>query len=670
MAVDTSFENFVREHSRALFSTAFMLTGNRHVAEDLVQDTLASLYPQWDRVMGADAPLAYVRRALSNRYISWQRRPASRDVAMWELPDAWDGRDLGESVASRRTVWQLLAELPERQRTALVMRYFHGDTDAQIADAIGSKPATVRSLLSRGTTTMRNRYTGVAALGGLLLLNPAVIGGIEQLLTQTLHHAAGATSASPALGGQLIAATAHGSTAPAAAGSTLAGTASGTHSATLVGASSVKIAVTLLASAAVITAATVAVVTVHNNEARPVAGRVVGASIVNRVHTNTPPRGSGAPAAPGTSTATSTTNALKTSTGPALPTPPAGFSAVSISFATPTTGYSLGRNVVLRTDDGGRSWGALPLPPGVRGVAGCLNNGPEFACVDHLTFVTPQDGYLWGILWFYATTDGGRSWTNERTFGPSAIPPGGTADTNTIPGGASSVVVSGTHVLRTFPSGGGSSGVPAILQTSTVGSPEWTTITLPNSRTVYAPVPVEGPLVVAPALGFLFVAASKVYGSTDVAYASPDGFRWTRAPLPCGAAVPTSVTGGPTGIITALCGGVSGGSSTLRTSIDGGASYGPAQLASGITAAVALSPDLIIATANPSIGGTQLLERLDGHGATLPGRQPANVVQAGQYPPPPTPEFVTPEFGYLLDGGSTVLVTTDAGASWSTKTFV
>jgi RNA polymerase sigma-70 factor (sigma-E family) len=157
-AQDVQFAEFVKARGGSLFRTAFLLTSNTHGAEELVQDTLALLYPKWDRAAQADAPLAYVRRALVNRFVSGQRRPAARDIAMWELPDRPDpAADQAGLVTDRMLLWQLLATLPQRQRAALVMRYFHDLPDDEIAAALGCRHATVRSLISRGVAAMRDR---------------------------------------------------------------------------------------------------------------------------------------------------------------------------------------------------------------------------------------------------------------------------------------------------------------------------------------------------------------------------------------------------------------------------------------------------------------------------------------------------------------------------------
>jgi RNA polymerase sigma-70 factor (sigma-E family) len=158
------FPGFVRTHSRSLFGTAYLLTGSGHAAEELLQDTLAALYPKWHRVTAADSPLAYVRRALTNRFVSNARRPAARDLSFWDLPDGAAPIDMADTVAEQRWLWSLLRGLPERQRAALVLRYFHDLSDGEIAAHLGCRAGTVRSLISRGLASMRGETT--VAAGG------------------------------------------------------------------------------------------------------------------------------------------------------------------------------------------------------------------------------------------------------------------------------------------------------------------------------------------------------------------------------------------------------------------------------------------------------------------------------------------------------------------------
>jgi RNA polymerase sigma-70 factor (sigma-E family) len=164
MTDDLAFERFVRAETPTLYRTAYLLTGNRHDAEELLQDTLARLYPKWDRVTAADSPIGYVQRCVANRFMSVRRSPETRTESRWELPERWDGSNLADTVATSRTVWQLLGTLPQKQRTALVMRYFYGLPEGEVAAAIGCRPASVRSLVSRGIAAMRTAYFAPSAV--------------------------------------------------------------------------------------------------------------------------------------------------------------------------------------------------------------------------------------------------------------------------------------------------------------------------------------------------------------------------------------------------------------------------------------------------------------------------------------------------------------------------
>lgn len=154
--VESAFEVFVRDHATSLLRTSFLLTGDMSAAEDLLQETLTHLYPNWERVRSAQAPVAYVRRCLTNGYLNARRR---RVVQLVDYYDAWDpgntAPDAAEVVAARDETTRLLRLLNQRQRAAVVMRYFHGLDDAEIADALECREVSVRSLISRGLAAMR-----------------------------------------------------------------------------------------------------------------------------------------------------------------------------------------------------------------------------------------------------------------------------------------------------------------------------------------------------------------------------------------------------------------------------------------------------------------------------------------------------------------------------------
>lgn len=162
-----AFTSFVRQHTSALLGTAYLLTGDFAAAEELVQETLVHLYPKWDKVSAADAPLAYVRRSLINCFVNQRRRPASREYAMEAVPDHGVPDLAAARLADRDEIWTLMRDLPERQRAALVLRYFHDLPDEQIAGALSCRAGTVRSLISRGLAAMREQSDHAAGRSDL-----------------------------------------------------------------------------------------------------------------------------------------------------------------------------------------------------------------------------------------------------------------------------------------------------------------------------------------------------------------------------------------------------------------------------------------------------------------------------------------------------------------------
>lgn len=159
IAADTHFAEFVEQHTDGLLTTAYLLTRNRSAAEELLQDVLVALYPQWGKVVQADAPLAYVRRSVVNRYLNQQRRRATTELTLDSVPErgrAYSARpDFTTGLADRDQLRRALATLPERQRAAIVLRYFYDYSDQQIAEAIQCRIGTVRSLISRALAGLR-----------------------------------------------------------------------------------------------------------------------------------------------------------------------------------------------------------------------------------------------------------------------------------------------------------------------------------------------------------------------------------------------------------------------------------------------------------------------------------------------------------------------------------
>jgi RNA polymerase sigma-70 factor (sigma-E family) len=158
---EVGFAGFVRENTPALLRTAYLLTGNGGHAEELVQDTLVRLYPKWDRVAAADVPLAYVRRSLANAYINQNRRASRREFAFEDVPERIDPHDALTQLADRDEIWAGLKLLSDRQRAALVLRFFEDLSDEQTAAALNCRVGTVRSLVSRGLAILREHMNEV-----------------------------------------------------------------------------------------------------------------------------------------------------------------------------------------------------------------------------------------------------------------------------------------------------------------------------------------------------------------------------------------------------------------------------------------------------------------------------------------------------------------------------
>lgn len=153
-----TFDEFISARLTALVRYATVVSCDPHLGEDIAQEVLVRAHARWSRIGGLDAPEQYVKRMIVNEFLSWRRRRAaslvplareSLDALAVPAPDPTLARD------ERDVMLRAIATLPPRQRAAVALRYYDDVNDEQIAELLGCRIGTVRSLISRALATLR-----------------------------------------------------------------------------------------------------------------------------------------------------------------------------------------------------------------------------------------------------------------------------------------------------------------------------------------------------------------------------------------------------------------------------------------------------------------------------------------------------------------------------------
>ncbi|WP_245598414.1 SigE family RNA polymerase sigma factor [Glycomyces arizonensis] len=151
----SEFDDFVRARSAALTASAFLLTGDRGLAEDLVQDALARTWRAWKRLHRSQNAEAYTRRTMYHLHVSrWRRRRVAETAT--ETPPEPGGAD--PDVALRLAVHAALLSLPAKQRAAVVLRYFEDMTESDAAATLGCPVSTLRTRTQRALRGLRRGF--------------------------------------------------------------------------------------------------------------------------------------------------------------------------------------------------------------------------------------------------------------------------------------------------------------------------------------------------------------------------------------------------------------------------------------------------------------------------------------------------------------------------------
>ncbi|MFJ9522354.1 SigE family RNA polymerase sigma factor [Kitasatospora sp. NPDC101801] len=150
---DSEFQAFTVIAWPRLLRTAFLLAGEQHAGEDLVQSTLERTYAAWGKVRRADDRDAYVRRILVNEHARRFRRKVPEQLVT-AVPER-AGADRFAQLDQRAVLLAALATLPPRQREAVVLRYWEDLSESQAAAAMGCSVGTVKSQASKGIARLR-----------------------------------------------------------------------------------------------------------------------------------------------------------------------------------------------------------------------------------------------------------------------------------------------------------------------------------------------------------------------------------------------------------------------------------------------------------------------------------------------------------------------------------
>lgn len=165
---EDSFDDFVAARTGALLRSAYLLTGDQQLAEDLVQSALAKACLRWSRLVSRGDPEPYVRTVLYREHVSWWRRRRVGEVLAAEPPEPArsPARDFTDDVAQADALGRALRKLPPRQRAVVVLRYFEDRTEGEVAGLLGCSVGTVRSQNARGLARLRQLVPDVSSAKG------------------------------------------------------------------------------------------------------------------------------------------------------------------------------------------------------------------------------------------------------------------------------------------------------------------------------------------------------------------------------------------------------------------------------------------------------------------------------------------------------------------------
>jgi RNA polymerase sigma-70 factor (sigma-E family) len=149
------FREFAASRAPSLHRTAYLLCGDWHLADDLVQEALAKAFRHWRRVQRADNPDAYVRRILVNESNQHWRRHRRVDLSAALTDEIDPAPDAADEIVRNAELLQALLKLTARQRATVVMRYLEGRSERETAQILGCSEGTVKSQTFRALNRLK-----------------------------------------------------------------------------------------------------------------------------------------------------------------------------------------------------------------------------------------------------------------------------------------------------------------------------------------------------------------------------------------------------------------------------------------------------------------------------------------------------------------------------------
>lgn len=165
MTPTDDFAEFAAATSARLRRTAFLLCGDWHTSEDLVQATLTKLFVRWRRISRRDEAYAYAMRTLLNTYLADRRLKRNGELLTAQLPEFSSEQQAPEV---RIMVLDALASLPPKARAIVVLRYWADMSVEQVAELLGCSEGNVKSQSARGLDKLRPLLGDAAADLGLV----------------------------------------------------------------------------------------------------------------------------------------------------------------------------------------------------------------------------------------------------------------------------------------------------------------------------------------------------------------------------------------------------------------------------------------------------------------------------------------------------------------------